>query len=62
MAYYDDELDKIKARLARLEQETFGMSYEEAEATVDSYINASEQNPQIEASEQVKKAEMVLGV
>jgi hypothetical protein len=58
----DEELKQIKGRLKRLEQEVFGMTYEEAEATVDSYINAAEKNPQIGASEHVKKAEKVLGV
>jgi hypothetical protein len=62
MAYYDDELDKIKARLARLEQETFGMTYDDANAIVNAYAQAVDENPHIEASEHVKKAEQMLGV
>ena len=62
MAYYDDELDKIKARLNQLEEATFGMTHDDAEAIVDSYVGATEENPRIEASEQVKKAEKMLGV
>jgi hypothetical protein len=62
MAYYDDELNKVKARLRALEAELFGMTYEDAEATVNSYIEAIKENPDIEASEQVKHAERILGV
>lgn len=63
MAYYDDELDKIKARLARLEEATFGMTHDEAEAVVNSYLAFTEENPhRLEASEHVKKAERMLGI
>lgn len=62
MAYYDDELDKVKARLARLEEATFGMTYDEAEAVVNSYVEAAKENPLIEASAHVKKAERMLRV
>jgi len=57
-----NELDKIKGRLARLEEAMFGMTYDEAQATVNSYIEAVKENPDIEASEQVKKAERIIGV
>lgn len=56
----DNEL--VKTRLARLEEATFGMTHDEAEAVVNSYVEAAGENPSIEASEQVKKAERMLGV
>jgi hypothetical protein len=62
MAYYDDELDKIKARLARLEEATFGMTHDEAEATVNSYIQAAQENPSVKVSKHILKAERMLGV
>jgi len=56
------EIGEIKKRLARLEEVVFGMTYNDAEAIVDAYIDAAEQNPNIEASSHVLKAEKILGV
>jgi hypothetical protein len=64
IANIDERLhnNKIKGRLARLEEATWGMTYDEAQATVNSYIEAVKENPDIEASEQVKDAERIIGV
>lgn len=56
------DIEKIKARLARLEEAVFGMTYDEAETIVNSYIAASRENPSVIASKAVLTAEKVLGV
>ena len=56
------EIEQIKKRLARLEEEVFGMTYEEAEAVVDSYVDAVAENPGLGASPSLLKAEKILGV
>lgn len=56
------ELEEIKARLSRLEEATWGMSYDTAKDIVDSYIEAIKENPNIEASPSVWLAERILGV
>lgn len=56
------ELAEIKTRLSQLEKEIFGMDHEDAQAVVNSYVAAAQENPYIEASSAVKKAEKMLGV
>lgn len=44
------DIEKIKARLARLEEAVFGMDYETADNVVTSYVEALKENPELEAS------------
>ena len=56
------EVEQIKNRLSHLEEAVFGMTHEEAEATVDSYVEAIKDNPDIKATPAILKAEKMLGV
>ena len=58
----NEEIEQIKSRLARLEEEVFGMDYEKAQRVVDSYLEATEKNPNIPATDSVFRAERLLGV
>ncbi len=55
-------IERIKTRLVRLEESTWGMSYDTAKDIVDGYIEATKENPNIEASPSVLLAEKILGV
>ena len=57
-----EEIEEIKTRLSRLEEAVWGMDYETARRVVDSYIGATEENPYIDASPAVLRAEKMLGV
>ncbi len=57
-----NDVEQIKERLVRLEEAVFGMDYETALHIVDSYIEASKENPCIEPSRRFLKAEKMLGI
>ena len=56
------DIEEIKARLSRLEEEVFGMNYETANAVLNSYLEAMEEKPYISESPCVLRAEKMLGV
>lgn len=58
----EEKLREIEGRLERIEQEVFGMTFEEASRIVDNYIEATKENPRIEATASLLKAEKMLGV
>ncbi len=55
------DTEEIKARLARLEEEVFGMDYKTAERVLDRYLEATKEKPYILPSPSVRRAEKVLG-
>ncbi len=57
-----NDVEKIKERLARLEEAVFGMDYETALHIINSYTEASRENPCIEPSHRFIKAEKMLGM
>jgi hypothetical protein len=56
------DIEIIEARLTKLEEAVFGMDYETAKRVVDTYMEALKNNPGVEASPWVLKAEKILGV
>ena len=57
-----NDVEQIKERLVRLEEAVFGMDYETALHIIDSYMEASRENPYIEPSRRFLKAEKMLGI
>lgn len=58
----EKRIDELKERIARLAEQVFGMTFEEANAIVNNYVEAQRENPTLDVHPSVLKAEKMLGV